>query len=239
VRKILGATAAVSVLALGLTTEAFAVNADQSMTVKVSSSKAGTKKKPRSVGTLKVDIKTTPHDPAPAFATKKAIIYFDKNLVFNGSKFPSCTLTQAQAHSAACTKAKVGTGSATAIAGGSIPVNDVKVTLFNGPKGKNLWLLVTEAQFNVNTVMQGTLAGSTGKFGKKLIVDIPENLQNVAGLFITLTRFQTNVARSYKRKPYIGLTGCTGGHLNFAGDFTFTDDDVKHADAPAVKCKKK
>jgi LysM repeat protein len=243
-RKLAMAAVVAATGVFGVTGVAHAVEADQTLKVTLKSSKAGTKTKPKSVGALKVVITTTPKGTTPpAFATKQAVIHFDKNLIFNSRFFPSCTLAQAQAQAAAagtaCNKAKVGTGSAKAIAGGVVPINDVKVTLFNGPKGKNLWLLVQEPQFNVNEIMRGNLTKDRGAYGKKLVVTIPEALQQTAGLWVTLTEFITNVSSTYKRKPYIALVGCTKGGLKFAGDFTFAPDNSKlHAGSPPQRCKK-
>ena len=61
------------------------------------------------------------------------------------------------------------------------------ITAYNGPRsavGQKLFLLVKEPTFNVNAVLDGTLKPDTGKYGRKLDVLIPANLQNVAGIII-------------------------------------------------------
>ena len=231
--------------AFGVAGVAHAVEADQSLKVTLKSAKAGTKTKPKSVGALKVIINTQPTGTTPpAYATKQAVVHFDKNIVFFAKSFPSCTLAQARAQASgsgtACNKAKVGTGSAKALAGGTVPVDGIRVTLFNGPSGKNVWLLVQNDNPAVSEVMLGKLVKDKGAYGQKLVVTIPENLQQVVpGFWVTLTEFIVNVSRSYKTKPYIALAGCTKGGLKFAGDFTFApDNSVKSATAPAVRCKK-
>ena len=84
------------ILVLGVAGVAQAVNSQQTIAVKLAHSKAGTASKPKSVGLLTVDLKVA-KDPADApFATSKTVIHFDKNLVFNGAKFPSCTEAQAR-----------------------------------------------------------------------------------------------------------------------------------------------
>jgi hypothetical protein len=237
-RKVVVLTAAVAAAAVGITGVANAVDAEQGLSIKLAANKAGTAKKPRSISKLTVTTTTKPNEAAPAYATKTAVIHFDKNLVFGASKFKSCTLTQAQAHDAACDRAKVGGGSATAVVA-SIGANPtLKVTAYNGPKGRNIWLRVQEPTFNIDSILEGALKSDTGKFGKKLIVTIPENLQQpIPGVYATLTQFITSVGGTSKGTPYIALKGCTGGKLNFRGDFTFTDGDVKQAPATA-KCRK-
>ena len=237
-RKVAVLTAAVAAVGIGVTGVANAVDADQGLKVSTTNKKAGTKKKPKNVGKLNVETITTPHEPAPAYATQKAIIHFDKNLVFGAAKFPSCTKAQAEQGSAACAKAKVGTGSAKAMVA-SINANPtLSVTVYNGPGGKKLWLLVKEPTFQINSVLDGTLSKDTGKYGYKLTVLIPDNLQQpLTGVYATLTDFKTTVSGTYKKTPYVALKGCSGGKLNYGGDFYFTDGDVKKATTTS-KCSK-
>jgi hypothetical protein len=237
---LLAAVAAVG--AVGVTSVARAVDADQGLTVSTVNKKAGTATNPKSVGKINVTITTTPHEAAPAYATQKAVVHFDKNLVFSSSKFPSCTKAQAEAIpvSPKCTAAQVGTGSAKATVAAINANPTLTVTAYNGPGGKKLWLLVKEPTFQINSVLDGTLSADTGKYGKKLTVLIPANLQQpLPGVYATLTEFKTSVSgtATAKKVPYIALKGCTGGKLNYGGDFTFTDNDVKKVTTTS-KCTK-
>ncbi len=82
---------------LGVVGIASAVNPEQSLIVKTTNSKAGTEAKPKSVGKLNVETPTKPAEgEAGTFATKTAIISFDRNIVFGASKFPACALTQVE-----------------------------------------------------------------------------------------------------------------------------------------------
>jgi hypothetical protein len=238
-RKVALLAAALGVLALGVTATAYAVDAQEGLSVSLQSNKAGTKKKPRSVGKFTVTTTTTPAPgTTPNYATTTAVIHFDKNIVFQGAKFPACTLTQAQQHSAKCNAAKVGSGTAKAVVAALGLNPTLTVTAYNGPRGKSFWLRAQEQSLNIDAILQGTLAKDKGKFGSKLIVKIPQNLQQpVPNVYSTLTLFLTTINRTYKHVPYIGLTGCTGGKLNFGGDFTFTDGSVLHATSTA-KCRK-
>src|SRR5207247_1669294 len=107
-------------------------------------------------GKLTVTLTTTPTVQAPAFAASKAVVHFDKSLVFNKSKFASCTLTQAQQHAAACDKAKVGSGTAKAIVASAGLNPSLAVTAYNGP-GASFWLRVVEPQLSIDSILQGTL----------------------------------------------------------------------------------
>jgi hypothetical protein len=231
-RKVALICAAAVVGALGITAVASAIQGTQTISVKLKSSRAGTKAKPRSVSQLTVVTATTPLPGEPPFATRRAVIHFDKNLVFGTSKFASCAQSVVQSNPANCAAgSKIGGGSAVAkLSTGSTVLPTI--TAYNGPRGplgQKLFLLVKEPTFNVNSVLVGTLKPDTGKFGRKLDVVIPANLQNVAGIIITLTQFTTRVGGTAKGTPYVGLKGCTGGKLNFKGDFSFTDNTSKSA----------
>lgn len=229
---------------LGVTGVASAVPT-QSLTVKAQNNRAGTKAKPRSVSKLTVDLNAAPAvDPATAapipFVTTRTTIFLDKNLVFGGAKFPSCTATQAGSGlsgAAKCRAAKLGSGAAR---GGSLVLNiiqDLKVTAFNGPNGKSLLLRVETlpgAAVGIEpTVLNGKLVNASGKYGKKLVVDIPPALQDIAGAGISLLRFMTAVGGTNKGTPYVGLKGCSGGKLNFKADFVYKDGTANSALATA------
>jgi hypothetical protein len=228
-RKVALICAAVLVGALGITAVASAIQGTQAISVKLQSNRAGTKAKPRSVSRLTIVTATTPVAGEPPFATRRAVIHFDKNVTFGTSKFASCAKSVVQTNPANCPSgSKVGGGSAVArlSTGGQVAPT---ITAYNGPNGKKIFLLVKEPTFNVNAVLDGTLKTDTGKYGRKLDVAIPANLQNVAGIIITLTQFTTRVGGTAKGTPYVGLKGCTGGKLSFKGDFFFTDNTSKSA----------
>ena len=232
-RKVALVCVAAMVGALGITAVAFAINGTQTVSVKLQNNRAGTKAKPRSVSRLTVQTNTTPAPTDAPFATSRAVIHFDKNLAFGTSKFASCAKSVVQANPANCPAgSKVGNGSAVArlSTGGQVTPT---ITAYNGPNGRKLFLLVKEPTFNVNAVLDGTLKTDTGKYGRKLDVLIPQNLQNVAGIVITLTQFTTRVGGTAKGSPYVGLKGCTGGTLSFKGDFFFTDGTSKSATTTA------
>ena len=217
------ALAGALILALGTAGVAQAVNSHQSVAVKLAHSKAGTAAKPKSVGALTVDMKVALDSSDQPFATRTATIHFDKNLVFNSAKFPSCTEAQVLSGAAACAKAKVGSGKAVGLALGL--QQNLAVTAYNGPGGKAVLLHVTGSQpLKINSVIVGKLNPDSGAFGRKLVVTIPANLQQpLTGAYATLTSFKTTVGGSAHGTPYVALKGCSGGKLNYKGDFVFTD----------------
>ena len=231
-RKVALICAAAVVGALGLTGVASAIQGKQGITVSATNTRAGTKAKPRSVGKLTVVTTTSIVPGESPWAATAATIHFDKNVVFNSSKFPKCSQSQVQLDDSKCPKgSRVGGGSAqstlfagTAVSGNPAPT----VRAYNG-SNNHLFLLVNNASPAVRAVMVGTLKPDTGKYGRKLDVLIPANLQNVAGIIITLTQFTTRVGGTAKGTPYVGLKGCTGGKLNVKGDFFFSDNTNKSA----------
>ena len=228
-RKVALFCVALFVGALGVTAVASAIQGNQTVSVSLQSNRAGTKSKPRSVSKLTTVTQTSFVAGEAPFAATRAVIHFDKNLVFNSSKFPSCSQTVVQQNDAQCPKgSKVGSGSANATlfsgnaaSGAQVP----RVTAYNGKSGK-IYLLVVNPSPALRAVMIGSLKTDTGKYGRKLDVAIPPVLQNggLPGLTITLTRFQTSVGGTFRGTPYVSLKGCSGGKLNYKGDFTFRDN---------------
>jgi hypothetical protein len=233
------ALALAGALILSLTTAglAHAVNSKQSVSVKLAHSKAGTAAKPKSVGALTVDMNVALDPSDPSFATRSAVIHFDKGLVFNSAKFPSCTEAQVRSGAAACAKARIGSGKAAGVAVGQR--QDLTVTAFNGPGGKAVLLHVTGSKpLKIDSVIVGKLAADSGAFGRKLVVAIPANLQQpLTGLYATLTSFMTSVGGTSKGTPYVALKGCSGGKLNVKGDFVFTDGS-KQSPTSTTACTK-
>jgi hypothetical protein len=237
-RKITMPVAVVAICGL-VAVPAFAVNADQGLSVSVTKTKAGTKTHPKGVK-LKVTTTTTPKDTTP-FATSSATIFFDRNLQFYGKYFKSCSAAQVQADETHCPAgSKVGSGTAQGTALGA--TENLTITAFNGPSGNKIELHVVGQQpLQIDSVIEGSLQSSSGKYGHKLVVPIPQGLQQPApNVYATLTQFITAVGSTTvksKGKPYVGLVGCTGGKLQFRGDFTYSDGTSKSATAVA-SCRK-
>jgi hypothetical protein len=246
-RRIVLASTALSVaVAFGVSGVAHAIDGTQKLEVKVKQTQAGSKSDPRSVGTLKIRPfiefpPVVPGAPIVDFATTQAIIYFDKNLVFGGSKFKSCSAAQVAQDATKCPKgSKVSSaGSAKGTALQRTQQQSLTVTAYNASAGKGINLkVVGTTPLQINSVIEGKLRNSSGKYGKKLVVPIPDNLQRPSGVLATLTELSATVGgRGSGDTPFIGLKGCSGGKLNFKGDFTFTDG-TKQTATTTVNCRK-
>jgi hypothetical protein len=223
-------TAAAAVTAIGAVGVAQAVTPTTAMKASVSPTKHGTKTKPANVK-LSVELITQPAAGDPPFATRSTVVHFDKNLKFGGKYLKSCSAAQVLADNTKCPRnSKVGTGSATGTALGL--TENLTVTAYNGPTGNKLELLVDgTAPLQIHSVIEGKLQSDSGKYGKKLVVAIPDNLQQPApGAYATLTDFKTAVkGTGTKKRPYIGLAGCTKKKLNYKTDFVFTDGTTSTA----------
>ena len=233
-RKLVLLAALAAAAVVGIVGVAQAVDAQHKLVVKTTPTKAGTKAKPANTK-LFVDIITIPAPNDPPFATSDTVVHFDKNLVFNGSKLKNCTQATVQGDETKCPSgSKVGTGKATGNALGQ--TENLTVTAFNGPGGNKIELhVVGSAPLVIDSVIEGTLSNDTGLYGKKLSVTVPDNLQQpLTGVFATLTDFQVSVkGTGSKKKPFVGLKGCTAKKLNFKADLTYTDGTSQSATTTA------
>jgi hypothetical protein len=206
VRRIALLVAVVGLVAATATAWAVTNTVDYTVTLKKASSAKPSAKKPVPVAynaVLHIDTDPAGMQPNTAPVTS---IYFPKQIKQNSKYLPSCSqqdIDGQQSLPAKCNKAKVGTGTASALAGtpGSPAENSVKedldVGFFNGPKGKQV-LLVLNSQPGApvaitNRVVPGQLRGGAGNFGYRVDFEIPEDLQNQLGLSISLTDFKVTI----------------------------------------------
>jgi hypothetical protein len=228
--------AALVAAVFGVVSIAQAIEADQGLIVKTTGKK-GTKAKPTAI---KLSVTTTTAGkgatPDGTFGTTKAVIHFDKNLIFNNKKFKTCTeaVVNATPTESGCpkgSKVSVDKGSAAKAQGGTgasaIKANPA-IRAYNGPRGTLILKLISPpGEFDATGTIVAKLSKDTGKFGSKLTVPIPAKYYDQFGIKITLQRFATIVSATTKvagkSVPYVASIGCTGGKYQFAGDFTFTD----------------
>jgi hypothetical protein len=202
---------------------AYGSTKENNQTIKVKllgAKKAGTKAAPAKVG-LNVDLANNGTAPSPA---KLVDIFFDKNLVFGGAAFPSCTLAKTTRNQCPA-NTKVGTGKAAAKAGTStIALN---ITAFNGPGGKSLLLALRQVGGPLAINLEPKLTKATGLYGTRLRTIVPKASYNAApGFYTPLIKFLQDIPgksirKSGKTIQFIGLTGCTNGKLQFKTEFTY------------------
>jgi hypothetical protein len=217
---------------VSITAVAYAVTDTLSYSAKLDFKGKPTKAKPANLkytGTLHIDTNPPGQQPEAAPVTS---VYFSKAITPNAKYFPFCNQGEIDGNAtfpAKCNKAKVGTGTATALAGtpGNPDSQSVKenlnVTAVNGPSGKNLYLVLNSqpgAPVAIqNRVVPGKLVKSSGAFGFLVRFTIPADLQEQLGLAISLTDFNvviSNAAKTFKvgsksvKGSYLQLTSCKG-----------------------------
>jgi hypothetical protein len=238
--------AAVALLATAATAWAVTNTVSYSVTLKKAGSATATAKKPVNVGynaVLHIDTDPTGNQPDIAPVTT---IYFAKQIKQNAKLIPSCKPAEIDglpAFPAKCNKAKVGTGTASALAGspgspaGNSVKEDLNVTAVNGAGGKQILLVLNSAPGAPvaisNRVVPGTLGKGSGVFGYTVAFAIPEDLQTQLGLSIALTDFHVNITPKpftvkVKGKStklgYLQLTGaCPGGKVPVRAVASFKD----------------
>jgi hypothetical protein len=216
---------------MAITAVAYAVDNTVSYTSKVTYKGKPTSTKPANLtyqGTLHID--TNPQGQQPDTAPRTSV-YFAKAIKNNSKYFPFCNASEIdgqQTIPAKCSKAKVGSGTASALAGspgtsGSSIRENLTVTAMNGPKGKTIYLVLNstpDAPVAIqNRVVPGTVVKSSGAFGFLVRFDVPQDLQEQLGLSIALTDFnvkisgtprKVKVGKVFKKISYMQLTSCKG-----------------------------
>jgi hypothetical protein len=219
-----------------------AVNPDITMTASVSPTKHGTKKKPKKTK-LVVTLTTTPVAGETPFAASRTVVHLPKELVFNGKAFKSCSKQQAFDDDSKCpAKSRVGSGSAVGTSRALGVTENLSVKVFNGPGGNKLELLLQSAPgspVDIHAVLEGLLQKDSGKYGKKLIVDIPQDLQTPApNTYATLEYFKTtiNAVTGTHKKPYVGIASCKTKSMAFGVDYTYQPDGTTKSTTTTAKC---
>jgi hypothetical protein len=209
--------------------------ATTSITVKptVSPSKAGTKKKPKSVNLgIKMNWETAGPDGENKPIVEKVVIDFPKGSLYLGGKYAKCTKAKLEQDlpKVVCPKAIVGSGTGEAWA--DTAKTKPKFTLVNG--GASDVFLYTEL---VNpAVVNAPVPGKIKKGGKyggyRLTLTVPEELKVVAGTPISLI----SVNIQSKAKNWLATTSCP---KNKKWPFQVTSSQDSTADAvftSTVKC---
>jgi hypothetical protein len=246
VRRIALLAVAIGALVAVATAWAVTNTVDYTVTIKKLAGKPTAKKPVRMAYNAVLHIGSDPAGQQPDTAPVTSI-YFPKQIKQNASALPGCSqadIDGQQTMPAKCNKAKVGTGTASALAGspGSPAENSVKedlnVTFVNGSNGKQVLLVLNSSPSApvaiTNRVVPGDLGSASGDFSYKVDFKIPEDLQNQLGLSIALTDFKVNitnkafVAKSGKRKGkkigYLELVApCPGGKVPIRAIAHFKD----------------
>lgn len=186
--------------------------------------------------TLKVTTKTTSTTaangiPSPAV---RAVVDFDKNMRLFTRGLPTCNANKLQnvstdAAIAACKRARIGGGRATALlrVGTQVFVQRQTITAFNGVRkgGRPSILLHTygTSPVQVTLVLNGVIRNYNKKgFGSRLDINVPL----IAGGTGALTDFFAKIYRKFKykgkRRSFV-TASCKKSKMKARGAFTFLD----------------
>ncbi|WP_320672563.1 hypothetical protein [Patulibacter defluvii] len=157
--------------------------------VQVSPNKAGTKKKPRAVKKLTVGARVNVAEGQKRPVINRIKVLFPKGSVWNGAKYPKCSLSQlsssADFPTSKCGKAVFGKGKANALADTDPTVASIRVV--NGG-AKNIYFYTSlDNPAVVRAPAPGKLTKKSGKWAYELDVTIPDELQIVGGVPIAVT----------------------------------------------------
>ena len=189
--------------------------------------------------TLAVNLTFTGPSGEQAATLTKAVLKFTYGARLNGKYFKSCSADQIRNHQPCPAGSKIGTGTGlgTVGSGPNAAEEPITITMYNGPKGKSITFRILGKQPAVIDVpfdapLQ-TFSGGAYNYG--LTVAVPDILQRVAGLPISLKFFNVKVGGTTKVKGkkvgYIETLICPPKALvPLQADFSFIDADPFHID---------
>ena len=181
---------------------------------------------PVSLG-IKLGISSDTPGELPATLDRTTIL-FPYGSQLNSRLFPSCSAAALNRRGLrACSKAsRIGSGFAVGV--GDTVRQRLTATLFNGPGGRSITFHLSGTNpLRVNTAFSApltTLRG--GKYQYRLQVDVPQNLQVIAGVPISVTEFETTVRATRRvggrKRSYVEAFSCPpGAQVPLRGTFTF------------------
>jgi hypothetical protein len=189
--------------------------------------------------TLKVNLTFTAADGGFQAALTEAVLNFSYGAHLNAALFPSCAPKTIQAHKACPKGSQIGSG----VGEGALAdaIEPITMKLYNGPGGKSITFriqgdrpAVIDSAF---TAPLKTFSGGLYNYG--LTVPVPEELQRIAGVDVSLhfLNVTVNAKRKVKGRTrgYIETLICPPGALvplgtsfSFLEAPTFKADDYIH-----------
>jgi hypothetical protein len=182
--------------------------------------------------TLAVNLTFSGENGTSAATLKQAILKFTYGAKVNGNLFPSCTAEKIRNHEPCPTGSRIGSGSGLGTVGdGPDAVEEpIKIELYNGPKGKSIvFRILGDRPAVIDVPFDAPLKTlSGGAYNYQLTVDVPEILQRVAGLPISIKHLNVKVGASRKvkgkKRGWIEVLICPPKALvPISGDFSFVE----------------
>jgi hypothetical protein len=195
--------------------------------------------------TLAVNLTFAGPDGTAAATLKQAILKFTYGAKVNGGFFPSCSAQMIRNHEACPKGSQIGSGTGLGTIGDPPNATEepINITLYNGPKGKSItFRILGKAPAVIDVPFDAPLKTlSGGAYNYQLTVDVPEILQRVAGLPISLKFFNVKVGASRKvkgrKRGWIETLICPPKALvPIAGDFTFVEGSAPFHTDTYIHC---
>jgi hypothetical protein len=170
---------------------------------------------------------------------KQVVLKFTYGARLMGKFFPSCSADMIRNHQPCPKGSIIGTGKALGMVGGpdNPALEKIDVTLYNGPKGKSMTFRIQgEQPAPIDVPFDAPLKTfSGGNYNYQVSVVVPDILQRVAGLPISLDFFNVKVGATRKVKGkkvgFIETLICPPLALvPLQADFSFVDADPFHLD---------
>ncbi|MCW2983283.1 MAG: hypothetical protein JWR63_853 [Conexibacter sp.] len=199
--------------------------------VKVTPNKAGTPKHPQGVkaevwGTIDI-----PHDVDPPLV-QSVDVWFPKDGIYNGTKFPTCSGAKMAHSGPSICPARSVMGHGTAVADADGVKTRPTVTVLNGGRDKVWFYVVLQHPARVAEPVRGTITKLIGsRWGYKVHVDIPRNLQIVAGIPLRVDSFHGIVGRG----DWIATTHCPSDHRwRYHAEAHYSSGQIANVDGTVV-----
>ena len=203
----------------------------------VTPTKVGTKKKPKNS-----KIRVTATNSAESRTTVSRItVLMPRDLRVSGKGFPTCTSSEIQAEgTAGCpAQSKVGTGTATAAFGPNLSKINFNVTFYVA-SANELTVYLEAVGLPIKRAIKGLVTNAGAPYGKKLTVDIPEDLRKQLGAYVYFTGLDATLGRLVTKKvkgkrvryPLLATTGCPADKKH---KYEVRFDYVDNPNPPIVK----
>lgn len=178
--------------------------------------------------TLAINLKFATATGEPTAALTKAVLNFTYGAKLNGSLFPSCSADMIRNHKACPKGSLIGTGTGLgALADAQEPIT---LQLYNGPRGKSITFRIKgERPAVIDVPFDAPLQTfNSGLYNYRLTVPVPEILQRIAGVEVSLDHLNVKVGATRKvngrKRGYVETLICPPGALVVIGSqFSFLE----------------
>jgi hypothetical protein len=206
------------------------------VTPTVSPNVAGTVAKPQGVK-LRVKISWQSLGEADQPIVTQFHIMFPKGSLYNGSKYPTCSVAVMNNKGpSGCTKASI-MGSGGGVAYADTTLTRPQITVINGGARTVYFYTVLNNPARVQEPIAGRITKMSGKWAYELSVTVPQNLRIVAGVPIELTSLDVLAGA----QNWLATTACDNGHWPFQITTTYENPNSaatgSSTETSSVACK--